>query len=381
MLVNIKKRLKVWRDHGLISESEVHNILAFEDSPANRSWISFGVAGIGVTTLATGVVSLIASNWDYFNDSLKLAAYFILQIGLGIAFLRFEKKEGLVRESLLALFALLFWAGIGLFSQIYNLSGPPHQAMLLWVCLTLPATLYSNSRLLCSIWCFTVGMTGIFWDSPTNSNHYLAAATTTFMLLTTFGIGTHSVGLIRDPLRSASIFWGIGFLLAVITPYINVIWIAPHELVRALAGAHPSIIGPWCAIALAVAVSLLRPNIPPLVKKMTATLFVTTGAYYSSMLLADPQLPHWVGQLCGALGFIAVWSVAAAAAAAASMKRLFDIASFVIAVRFIVIYFEVFGDLSTTGIGLIVSGAVILAVAFIWNRGRQTVTTKLGGNV
>lgn len=69
------------------------------------------------------------------------------------------------------------------------------------------------------------------------------------------------------------------------------------------------------------------------------------------------------------------------AAAAASMKRLFDIASFVIAARFIVIYFEVFGDLSTTGIGLIVSGAVILAVAFIWNRGRQTVTTKLGGNV
>lgn len=381
MLVNVKKRLQVWRDHGLISESELQNILAFEDSPSNHSWISFGVAGIGITTLATGVISLIASNWDYFNDAFKLTVYFILQIGVGTAFLRYEKKVGLVREALLTLFALLFWAGIGLFSQIYNLSAPPHQAMLLWVCLTLPATLYSNSRLLCSLWCFTAGMTGVFWHSPTDPNHYLGGATTTFILLTTFGIGTHSVGLIREPLRTASIFWGIGLLLALITPFTNLIWTTPRGLVREVVGVQPSLVGPWCAVALAVAVSLLRPNIPPLVKKLTALLFVTTGAYYSSIVFTDPLLPRWFGQLWGAGGFIAVWSVAATTAAAASMKRLFDIASFVIAVRFIVIYFEVFGDLSTTGIGLIISGAVILSVVFMWNRGRQAVTGKLGGTV
>lgn len=381
MLVNVRKRLQVWRDHGLISENELQNILAFENSPANRSWISFGIAGIGVTTLATGVISLIASNWDYFNDSLKLAAYFLVQIGAGLAFLRYERKPGLIRETLLALFALLFWVGIGLFSQIYNLSGPPHQAMLLWSYLALPATLYSNSRLLCSLWCFTVGMTGVFWDSPTASNPHLARATTTFILLTTFGIGSHSLGLIRAPLRAASIFWGVGFLLVFITPYTNLLWIAPRGLVHELGEVNPSLIQPWCSIALAVTVSLLRPNVSPFSKSMAALLFVTTGAYYSSIWLADSQLPRWVGQVCGATGFIAVWSVAAAAAAAASMKRLFDIASFVIAARFIVIYFEVFGDLSTTGIGLIISGAVILAVAFIWNRGRQTVTDKLGGAV
>jgi hypothetical protein len=108
-----------------------------------------------------------------------------------------------------------------------------------------------------------------------------------------------------------------------------------------------------------------------------------SAIYLSSPFIIAPSVlkSTWLSDVCGAAGFIAVWAAAAAAAAAASMKKLFDIASFVIAIRFIVIYFEVFGSLSMTGIGLIISGAVIIGIAILWNRGRRTVTSRLRSNL
>jgi uncharacterized membrane protein len=80
MLVNLPKRLQLWREHNVISEDDVSKILEFERSHGTRSWVGFGVAGIGVTAFITGVISIIASNWQDLSDALKIAGYFILQI-------------------------------------------------------------------------------------------------------------------------------------------------------------------------------------------------------------------------------------------------------------------------------------------------------------
>jgi hypothetical protein len=63
------------------------------------------------------------------------------------------------------------------------------------------------------------------------------------------------------------------------------------------------------------------------------------------------------------------------------MKRPFDFASFVMALRFVIIYFVVFGSLTTTDIGLIISGGVIIAIAIYWNKLRVIVTKSLGGGI
>jgi hypothetical protein len=92
-------------------------------------------------------------------------------------------------------------------------------------------------------------------------------------------------------------------------------------------------------------------------------------------------LPEPLGELLGALGFIALWALAAAAAVMASMRRLFNVASFAIAVRVVVTYFQVFGTLTATGLGLIISGLVIISVGLLWNRGRKIVNNLLKGAV
>jgi len=386
MLINLSRRLQLWREHDLLSDDDVRRILDFENSQNRRSWVSFGIAGIGVTALVTGVISIIASNWEDLGDAVKLSSYFVLQTAIGVIFLRYERQKGVVREVSLAIFALLLWAGIGLFAQVYNLSGAWWQAMLFWVCITTPATLYSNSWALCSLWCVTLVATSAMWCGETLSQlpelTKAGFVVTTAVLLTAFGIGSHALRIVRDVFRDASIRWGIGFLLLVATPMINIHWSDGYHdyLPQSFAS---SLIVPWFAFAVAILVSLRRPGVDPLTRKASALLFAVSAMYLSSPFIISRQAVPvgWIRDLCGATGFIAVWVAAAAAAASANMKRLFEIASFVIAARFVVIYFEVFGSLSTTGIGLIISGAVIIGIGILWNRGRRTISSKLGGRL
>jgi hypothetical protein len=112
-------------------------------------------------------------------------------------------------------------------------------------------------------------------------------------------------------------------------------------------------------------------------------MFLAAATYLTIPALCDVSylFPKPLNQVLGAVGFLVVWGLAATAAALASMKRLFDFASFVIALRFVIIYFEVFGSLTTTGIGLIISGGVIITIAIYWNKLRDLVTKRLIGGV
>jgi hypothetical protein len=78
--------------------------------------------------------------------------------------------------------------------------------------------------------------------------------------------------------------------------------------------------------------------------------------------------PTVVLQILGAVAFLSVWTLAAAATARAGWRRLFNVCTFVIGARFVVIYFEVFGDMTMTGVGLVVSGGVILGAGLAWAR-------------
>jgi uncharacterized membrane protein len=385
MLVNLKKRLLVWQEHGLISEGDARTILEFEASQVNRSWVSFGIAGIGVTAFITGIISILASNWEFLSDSVKIAGYFILQVGFGLLFLRYETNRSLTREVALTVFALFFWAGIGLFAQIYNLSGPAWRPLMFWVCITLPAAMSSNSRFLCMIWCTAVLATPWVWScSYMNSFSELTRVgivVASAVMLATIGIAERSVAVIKEPLRLASVECGLGFLMLCAVPVGNIEWVGQHIAQFDTAGPLASLLLPWMACGLAAAASLTRANVPIGVRRTTALLFVGIAIYLSLpyLLPLNSLLPLWLRQVFGAAGFLVVWAIAATAAALASLKRLFDIASLVIAVRFIIIYFEVFGSLSATGIGLIISGAVIISVAIAWNRARRSVTSKLQG--
>jgi uncharacterized membrane protein len=79
-------------------------------------------------------------------------------------------------------------------------------------------------------------------------------------------------------------------------------------------------------------------------------------------------VPHAPIAMVGALGFVTVWASVAWCGYQAHMMQIVNLATAVIAVRVFVAYIEVFGSMLATGAGLIVSGVLLLALAWLWVR-------------
>ena len=60
------------------------------------------------------------------------------------------------------------------------------------------------------------------------------------------------------------------------------------------------------------------------------------------------------------------------------LVRVFNALTALIALRVLVIYFEVFGSLLSTGVGLITGGLMTLLVGWLWRRKTADLAVRLG---
>jgi uncharacterized membrane protein len=88
-------------------------------------------------------------------------------------------------------------------------------------------------------------------------------------------------------------------------------------------------------------------------------------------------MPHGKWPLVAALAFIVVFGVVALAAHREGRSRLLHLATAAIGLRLLVIYFEVFGSLLDTGIGLVLGGLLTLLVTWFWARKRRDFDRQL----
>jgi hypothetical protein len=108
-------------------------------------------------------------------------------------------------------------------------------------------------------------------------------------------------------------------------------------------------------------------------KKIITTLVLV---YVTGVVLVSFDIEN---SLLAAAVSIAFWSASALYFGAFDHKKLFNFFALLVTLRFLVIYFEAMGGLALTGIGLIVSGAVIMGIGFIWYKKRAQVQTYMIG--
>jgi len=388
MILNLSKHVEKWISAGILSPAQGKQILEAEQAGTSRPWVIFGVAAVGVTAIVTGIISLIAANWENIPDGLKLTNYFLVQSALGGLVYYFDRRGKLIaREMALFAFAMLFFGGIGLVAQIFNLHSAPWRGLFFWLVLSLPVTLLARSFLINHVWMVMVQVTAFTWSlgyfESTSRNHeggvyrFSVLASIPF-LMTALGFFMHSLS--RGKLRhfqTAATIWGLGTLLVCGSLVGNFGW---SRHVTHWDSYLRYLTLPWSCLLVATVAGFARPTVPQSQKIVTTALLLALGIYVTVPLLGWLKgLPPTTIEVLGAMGFLVIWSLAATAAAIAGYRRLFDFASFVIATRFIVVYFQVFGSLTTTGFGLIVSGSLILAVVYLWYRFRIQIAKVLGG--
>ena len=363
------RKIAAWHAAGLIDADTRDRLLAYETEHA-RPLALWAVFGIGALAIGLGLVSVIAANWEEIPGQLRLGVHLALIAGTLAAL--FAREEQLAERSPWAVEALVFvTAALGLtffghLGQVYQTSSPLWQPLAVWLALFAPLLLLMGRG-----WPTALALIGgalwCVWD---------------------YAGMTLGYGGVREPERGL-LLWialvtGLPALFAPLAAWMRArsarpdFWRRLEQLALAYAVGGASLA---CALASAggfdsearlfgMAAMALRGAVgvlaglgvmlarPGLSGRMAGAIIAGAGtALPLAHALDDLTVP-------AAALFFALWAGIAAAALAAHWRGVFQLAVGVIALRLIILSFELAGDLLMSGFGLILSGFLILGVAW-----------------
>lgn len=103
------------------------------------------IAVISGVLIAAGVSLIIAHNWDKIGAAEKVLAFLLVMAGVAQAVISFEEKPAVAIPAEVLWFFMPI-IGIGLYAQIFNLSGDPVKPFLVWLTLSLPLAVFSPRK-------------------------------------------------------------------------------------------------------------------------------------------------------------------------------------------------------------------------------------------
>lgn len=133
---------------GLITPQQADQV--WNNSYSSRTFASFKAAHwIGAAAglfIALGVILVVSHNWDKIGAIAKMGAYLLAFAAAAEASLRLEQKPA-ASVPLETLWFFMPILGIGLYAQVFNLSGDPVRPYLAWAVLSAPLAMFSKRPL------------------------------------------------------------------------------------------------------------------------------------------------------------------------------------------------------------------------------------------
>ncbi len=370
--MNIKRKIDAWRRAGLLDDERATAISLYEEEHASSShWVVWGITAVGGLAIVTGIISVVAANWDDIPNWMKLSGCGALLLGsLAGTWGTARLASSWQRDLFLFFHDGMLLAIIGLIAQVYNLHGHPWRALALCAALALPATTVAVHGLLADV--FLGYLTLSLW-------FFLGEAGWLNHVDTNFGIGFlgASLGLVfllgvdfvqpRKPAAAAALRrWGFG-LVGITAIGACVLW-NEHMRWNWQQAYWPMAIFVVAALLHAIRQLIVQgPGSGVRLASLVLLVALLVGA-----VLTDSGGTNQVGrQLIGFTLFCALCTSVAIAAANAGSKVGTNFATLVLAGRVLALYFELAKNLMTTGVSLIATGGVCLAVAYGWWRLRR----------
>lgn len=377
--MKLERQLARWQEAGLIDAETAKRILAHEDSRPARPYILYAVGGLGALSIAIGLVSIVAANWGAIGAQEKLALDLAVLVGLAVAIFftdRASRREpeslaSFAREALLFIYYGAILASIGLVAQIYQMGGEVYQALLLWSAITVPLIAFAHTRLVFGTWLIALQATvmatligGLGIRGRLEELTQITAVATLPLLF----IG---LSMIR-PLQRR---WPELCVTAAGLGIVEWLFVASlSQFVWYERGRYANVEGAQffalLPVLLSIGLAIFIPKSEELDSKGRRGL--------QALLLYGPifgYIPlivhHDRAGLVGAAGFLVLWGLVGWTALRLGRLDLFNLATAFLALRLLGIYFELFGGLLNTGIGLLSGGIVTLLLAWLWVRVRK----------
>ncbi len=372
------KKLQEWQGQGFINPGQAAQIQAYETAPGKRrsfgTWALIGFLMLGAVVIGLGILSLVAANWHRTPAWLKLATSFGFLIGTaGGACIAVQRGRTSFFEPLVVLFMLQCMSAIGLISQIYHIGGEFYETMMLWSLITAALMGVSRSVFVVGLWSigFFIGLSGtwsesgairVFMDGEGFAAYMSFFAAWPLLCILLAGCSQYLGGASSSHAR---VFRVLAMLAGVFAwgNFENAGM--RYSDVVGSSTVFPYYILPACVLAIPVAIGIARGALHTIHKRLLwAILLSYLVAYGVVYKITDDAYIELLPAV------LTIWVLALAALLVAVLKRRrwFGVFLTLIGMRFVVLYFEAFGGLATTGLGLIIAGILIVVTGLLLSR-------------
>ncbi len=362
------RKIAQWHEAGVIDAATRDRLLAYEDTHA-RPLVLWAVWGIGALAIGLGFVSVVAANWEDIPGLVRLGVHLALIAGLLV--LLFFREAQLAAKSPWATEALAFiTAALGLtffghLGQVYQTSSPLWQPLAVWLALFAPLLLLTGrgwptalavvGGMVWTAWEYVDAMTGYrISDYGPGLSLWLGTVLALPIVLALAG------GWMRARSQRPD-FWrrveqlALAYAAALASAACAYASIGVFGQEGPLDSGLATLAGGGLAMLTGLALAAARPGTSG---RMAGAIIAGAGlATLLAPAVDDLDVP-------AALLFMMLWAGIAAAALAAHWRGVFQLAVGVIALRLIILSFELAADLLTSGFGLILAGVMILGVAW-----------------
>ncbi len=362
----IERKLTAWQSAGLIDAETAVSIRAYE-TDHSRPLALWAVVGIGALAIGLGLVSVVAANWEAIPGMVRLAVHLGLTAALAAAlWWRGEallSRQPWAHEALLFVFAVLgvtFLAHVG---EVYRTSAPLWQPLALWLVLFAPVILLRGSSWL-TAGLLAVALVYTCWDfaDPTFGSDRGERPALVMGLATALPVLLAPLGAWMRGRGTRAGFWRrleqLGFAYALGCASL----IAVASGMDELDGDRDGFFTLATQIVQA-AVGLAAGALMLVGRRSASGLAAGCVVLGAALVLIAAHLVDG-SEVGGAILFMALWIGVAFAALHASWRRIFQLAVAVVAVRLVILSFELASDRLTSGAGLIAAGLLILGVAW-----------------
>lgn len=388
LMTLIEKKLRLWEQQGLINGDQYEAIVAFEQGDKqNNNWWLYSLLILGSAIIGLGIISLIAANWAQIPDNLKLGVDFSCLLALaGIIFWYQRQAKSLISDALIVTFIILCLASIGLIAQIYHINGRWYHAILLWSMITFPIVLFARHLFVHFLW-VSLFINAAVWSSVDlaagnlkNTMRELPAVLLLAPLLSaSLYLLAKRVSIFYKTSSSFFFWFQISALIALIA--IDLIRSGDDTQIFEWRWYLPA----WIIAAILIGLILSRPSYRPLNKGLLIAAILLLVLYYYPNILFTGETRYTFSAL-DAAARTSIWQaddirapiltililfLYAIHAGNSGYHRTFNLLTFLIGLRFVALYFQAMGGLAATGVGLILSGLMIIGIAWFWYSSRD----------
>jgi hypothetical protein len=367
-----ERKIRAWSNAGLIDEATVARIRDWEAKNARPLGL-WALVGLGALAIGLGLVSVVAANWDAIPGLVRLSIHFSLIAGLtGFIIWQHDRAATLntyFHDAFLFILGALGLTFFGHIGQVYQMSSPLWQPLGLWLVLFSPLLLGSGRGwLAAAMW-----LTALCYAAYEHWGWYLARdlivdvsspgprnSHTLYMgIVSSLPAFVMALAALMRARSDRPDFWRrlekLGIML--IAWGVTGLQLAyAYSSGRETAQLEIAGIQAACLIVAAAAVRLARPTR----SGTAAATILTAGAV--TLLLATGVHTSSIG---AGLLFLIFWGAIAGAALFAGWRIVFQVSVAMLALRLIILSFELANDLLGSGLGLILAGAATLGIAWI----------------